>query len=111
MAALDLCLFDVDGRLRERCCSFFDTRLDVGFPIEVRNGRSGSGSIKMEGLRRAAQFFEREPAGCHQCEQDCLSLVSMPKEWEGPFWDPILEPADGNRTPIRASCKAGRDRL
>ena len=69
MAALDLCLFDVDGRLRERCCSFFDTRLDVGFPIEVRNGRSGSGSIKMEGLRRAAQFFEREPAGCHQCEQ------------------------------------------
>jgi hypothetical protein len=41
-------LFGMDGRLRECSRGLFEACLDVGLPIAVRNGRSGSGSVKTE---------------------------------------------------------------
>src|SRR5580692_10579664 len=62
----------MDGRLRKRCCRFFDARLDVRFPIEMRNGRCRSGSVQAKSFRGAAEFLERQPASGHQCEQSWL---------------------------------------
>src|ERR1700675_1923343 len=63
------CLAGADRRWRECGASLFDARLDVGFPIEVRNGGSRSSTVKMEGFHGTTQLFERKPSRGHQGEQ------------------------------------------
>ena len=58
--------------MRECGGSLGDARLDVGFPIEVRNGGRRCGTVKMEGFRETPEILERKPSRGHQGEQRLL---------------------------------------
>src|ERR1700692_3651203 len=61
-----------DRRWRACGARLFDARLDVGFPIEVRNDGSRSGTVKTEGFSGTTELFEREPSRGYQGEQRLL---------------------------------------